>query len=53
MAMPLAWSDLPKLKRSDAFTMKEVPAKVRRRRKDPWEGIERLKQNLARWASAE
>jgi bifunctional non-homologous end joining protein LigD len=53
VAMPLAWSDLPKLKRSDAFTMKEVPAKLRRRRKDPWEGIERLKQNLARWASAE
>jgi bifunctional non-homologous end joining protein LigD len=53
VAMPLAWSDLQKLKRSDAFTMKEVPAKLRRRRKDPWEGIERLKQNLARWASAE
>lgn len=53
VAMPLAWGDLQKLKRSDAFTMKEVPAKLRRRRKDPWEGIERLKQNLSRWASVE
>lgn len=51
VALPLAWSDLQKLKRSDAFTMKDVPARLRRRRKDPWDGMDRLKQNLARWAS--
>jgi bifunctional non-homologous end joining protein LigD len=48
--MPLAWSELSKLQKANAFTMKDVPAKLRRRRKDPWEGIEKLKQNLARWA---
>lgn len=49
VAMPLNWSELAKLTRSDAFTIKDVPAKLRRRRKDPWEGIGKLKQNLSRW----
>ncbi len=53
VAMPLAWSDLPKLHRADAFKLRDVPAKLKRRRKDPWAGIEALKQNLARWAEAE
>lgn len=50
VAMPLAWSELPKLKRADAFTIKDVSGKLKRRRKDPWEGIDALKQNLAKWA---
>lgn len=53
VAMPLAWSELSKLKRADSFTIKDVPAKLKRRRKDPWEGIDSLKQNLARWAEGE
>ncbi|MBN6152828.1 ATP-dependent DNA ligase, partial [Xanthomonas sp. AmX2] len=53
VAMPLAWSDLPKLQRADAFTMREVPAKLKRRRKDPWDGIAQVRQNLARWAGSE
>lgn len=53
VAMPLAWSDLGKLRRADAFTIKDVPAKLKRRRKDPWEGIDALHQNLARWARDE
>ncbi|WP_369941989.1 DNA ligase D [Xanthomonas medicagonis] len=53
VAMPLAWSDLPKLHRADAFTMRDVPATLKRRRKDPWAGLDTLKQNLARWAEAE
>ncbi len=53
VAMPLAWSDLGKLRRADAFTIKNVPAKLKRRRRDPWEGIDALRQNLARWARDE
>lgn len=49
VALPLAWTDLPKLHRADAFTIKEVPAKLRRRRKDPWADIDTLKQDLSRW----
>lgn len=53
VAMPLAWSELSKLTKANAFTIKDVPAKLKRRRKDPWEGIDRVKQNLARWAQDE
>ncbi|WP_430543695.1 DNA ligase D [Xanthomonas sacchari] len=53
VAMPLAWSDLSKLHRADAFKLRDVPAKLKRRRKDPWAGIDALKQNLARWAETE
>jgi bifunctional non-homologous end joining protein LigD len=35
VALPIAWGDLAKLKRADAFTIKDVPAKLKRRRKDP------------------
>jgi bifunctional non-homologous end joining protein LigD len=48
--MPIAWSELAKLTRADAFTMKDVPAKLARRRTDPWANINTIQQNLARWA---
>ena len=50
VSMPLAWSELSKLKRGDAFTIADVPARLKRRRKDPWAGIERVKQNLSRFS---
>ena len=51
VAMPLAWSELSKLKRGDAFTIEDVPARLKRRRKDPWAGVEKLRQNLAQWGA--
>jgi len=53
VAMPLAWGELGKLRKANAFTINDVPAKLKRRRKDPWDGIDKLKQNLARWAQEE
>ena len=50
VAMPVSWNELSKIKRADAFTLQDVPGKLKRRRKDPWEGIDRIKQNLARWS---
>ena len=50
VAMPIAWSELSKLNRADVFTMKDVPTKLKRRRKDPWADINTVQQNLARWA---
>ncbi|HJW46274.1 MAG TPA: ATP-dependent DNA ligase, partial [Lysobacter sp.] len=49
VALPLAWSELSRLQQPDAFNLVNVPAKLKRRKKDPWEGIERINQNLARW----
>ncbi|MCC8442525.1 DNA ligase D [Xanthomonas cannabis] len=51
VALPLPWSDLPKLHRADAFTLRDVPEKLRRRRKDPWADMDHIQQNLARWAA--
>ncbi len=53
VALPLAWSELSKLDKANAFSIKDVPARLKRRRKDPWEEIGRIKQNLARWAHNE
>ncbi|UXA53558.1 DNA ligase D [Xanthomonas prunicola] len=50
VALPLAWSALSKLQRADAFTLPDVPEELRRRRKDPWADMDRIQQNLARWA---
>jgi len=50
VAMPIPWSALGKLARPDPFTIKDVPAMLKRRRKDPWEGIREVRQNLARWS---
>jgi bifunctional non-homologous end joining protein LigD len=50
VALPIAWGDLSKLTTASAFTIREVPAKLKRRRKDPWAGIDQVKQNLRRWA---
>lgn len=53
VAMPLAWNQLGKLARADAFTLRDVPGILRRRRKDPWDGIDAIEQDLSRWAGAE
>ncbi|WP_305805141.1 DNA ligase D [Stenotrophomonas sp. YIM B06876] len=50
VAMPIAWNALGRLKRADSFTLREVPALLKRRRNDPWDGIEKIRQSLARWA---
>jgi bifunctional non-homologous end joining protein LigD len=50
VAMPIAWSELKTLERGDAFTLKDVPARLKRRRKDPWADIDKVKQDLSQWA---
>ena len=50
VALPISWNELPRLKRADSFTLRDVPARLKRRRKDPWAGIDTLQQNLSRWA---
>ena len=50
VSMPLEWSELKALKRGDAFTLRDVPARLKRRRKDPWAGIGKVRQDLAGWS---
>jgi bifunctional non-homologous end joining protein LigD len=49
VALPIAWSQLKALKRGDAYTLKDVPGLLKRR-KDPWAGIDKVQQDLSRWS---
>jgi bifunctional non-homologous end joining protein LigD len=46
IAMPLSWQELGKVKRGDAFTLKNALKHIRQRDEDPWTPIARIKQSL-------
>ena len=50
VALPVSWASLSRLTAADGFTLQDVPATLRRRRKDPWADINAVKQDLSRWA---
>lgn len=45
-AVPLRWEELGKLASGSAFDIHTLPARLKRLRRDPWEGMESLRQNL-------
>jgi bifunctional non-homologous end joining protein LigD len=47
VAMPLAWTELAALKRGDAYTLANVPALLKKRRRDPWAGFAEIEQDLS------
>jgi bifunctional non-homologous end joining protein LigD len=46
VAVPLRWEDLGKLTSGADFTIHSVPKRLARLKKDPWEGIDTLRQGL-------
>ena len=46
VAMPIAWTDLPRLRAANTFTIENVPARVKRSKRDAWDGIEKVRQSL-------
>ena len=50
VALPIGWSELSRLKSGDQFDLVEVPKRLKRRRKDPWEGIGEVEQDLSQWS---
>ena len=50
VAWPMAWKELTALKAPNAFTMLDVPGRLKRRKIDPWAGIDDVQQDLGRWA---
>jgi bifunctional non-homologous end joining protein LigD len=50
VAVPLAWDELTRLKRSDAFDLRATLRRLARQAEDPWHGIDTLKQDLSRWS---
>ena len=46
VSTPIDWSELGAVKGADQFTVKNLPLRLSRLRKDPWAGIGRVKQKL-------
>ena len=46
VSVPLDWSELPKLKSGNGFTIKTLPARLKKLKKDPWADYFKTKQSL-------
>lgn len=46
VAMPLSWDELGKIKSGSAFDIESAVTRMRRLKKHPWHGIEKVKQDL-------
>lgn len=47
VALPITWTELKKIKSSDEFTLAKALKKIKSRKKDPWEGMMKLKQKIS------
>jgi len=50
VAVPLAWRELTRLKSSDAYDWRSLPARLHRLRVDPWQDMASIRQDLSRWS---
>jgi bifunctional non-homologous end joining protein LigD len=48
IAVPITWNELSKLPSSNHYTVLNITQRLSRLKKDPWAGIEKLKQPLPR-----
>ena len=46
VAVPLRWAELKTVTSGDAFNIRNVPARLKRMRADPWTGYDSLRQGL-------
>ena len=47
VAMPIDWKDLPVLRASDSFTLSKSIQHLKKRKRDPWAGIQELMQEIS------
>lgn len=50
VAMPLDWSELGRIKSAATFDLHSARRRLARRKTDPWEGIDTVRQDLSRWS---
>jgi bifunctional non-homologous end joining protein LigD len=48
IATPLHWEELSKLRSGAQYTIKNLPRRLKAMQRDPWEGIEEVRQGLPR-----
>lgn len=51
VAMPLAWTELSRLRSSAAFDLETALRRLRRQKQHPWHGFERVRQDLSAWSA--
>jgi bifunctional non-homologous end joining protein LigD len=50
VAMPIRWEELGRVKSGHAFDIRSAPARMKRLKRHPWDGIDKVKQDLDRVA---
>lgn len=50
VALPLDWSELGRITSAAAFDLHSARRRLARRKTDPWEGIDTVRQDLSRWS---
>ncbi len=53
VAMPIEWSELPRLRGAAAYDIHSALAKIARRKRDPWDGFDRVRQALPRLSTSD
>ncbi len=51
VAMPLRWEELGRIKGGNAFDIDTAPARLKRLKRHPWEGIDEIRQNLKKFSA--
>jgi bifunctional non-homologous end joining protein LigD len=46
IALPLEWTELRRIKGPQEFTMKKALRKIKSRKRDPWQGLLKMKQKI-------
>jgi bifunctional non-homologous end joining protein LigD len=46
IAAPIGWDELPALEAANVWTVTNLPARIAKLRRDPWEGIDDVRQSL-------
>lgn len=46
VAVPLRWEELGRVRSGNAFDLRSVPKRLARLTKDPWDGLDKVRQNL-------
>jgi bifunctional non-homologous end joining protein LigD len=46
VSMPVAWTELRRVKSGAAFTLENAMAHIKKRKRDPWEGYDHVKQRI-------
>jgi bifunctional non-homologous end joining protein LigD len=48
VAVPVSWSELPRIDRADKYNMKNLRTRMKRLKGNPWEDYDRIRRSISR-----